>query len=84
MNVIKFKAKGRRFAVPEDVMNVLRVELYKFDPQELADTMGVSRSCVYAIRSGRTKWPRGETMFRMLEALDVEIRLYAVKEGRYL
>lgn len=39
------------------------------DPALLAIRVGVSTSCIYAIRSGKTKWPRKETLFSICRVL---------------
>lgn len=82
-NVVRFR-DGQSFHIPDDVMQALRLRMYNYDVADLAEYMGVSKSCVYAIRNGKTKWPRGDTLFALLNALDVELRLYAVQEQRYI
>ena len=72
------------YAIDEQVMNDLRLRMYNYKPKELAEMLGVSVSCVYALKSGRTKWPRGKTLFALLEALDIKLRLYDAKAQRYL
>lgn len=64
----------------EKAMNVLRYEMYEWHAQDLADAVGVSRSCIEAIRSGRTTWPRHKTFFGLLEALDLD--MYLVKREK--
>lgn len=61
-------------------MNVLRLEMYKHDYKALAEKVGVSKGCIMAIRSGRTKWPRPNTFFGLLRELDLE--MYLVPKGR--
>lgn len=62
-----------RIAVSEDAMNLLRRRMHDWHHTELAEKVGVSSSCIMAIRSGRTKWPRPHTMFRLLEVLNLEM-----------
>jgi predicted transcriptional regulator len=61
----------------EEVMQKLRDMLYEtelsFD--QIAKDVGVSVSTLYAIRSGRTKWPRPNTMFGILEYLKAKMAL---------
>lgn len=59
----------------DDAMNVLRRKMYDFDVGELAEKADISRACVMAIRSGRTKWPRPKTFFNLLKVLDLKMLL---------
>lgn len=84
-NVVTLRKRGdRSFTLDADVMNVLRLRMYEHDVADLCEHMGVSKSCVYAIRSGRTKWPRGKTLFALMDALRIEMRLYDNDNQRYL
>lgn len=56
-------------------MHVLRMEMYKHEYKTLAEKVGVSTSCIMAIRSGRTKWPRPHTFFGLLRELELEMYL---------
>lgn len=56
-------------------MNVLRMKMHEWHHEELSKRVGVSVSCIMAIRSGRTKWPRPATFFGLLDALDLEMVL---------
>lgn len=82
--VIRLPNKVTPYRIDEDMMNDLRMRMHVYEPKELAEMMGVSVGCVYALRSGRTKWPRGRTLFALLAALDIDLRLYDVKNQRYL
>lgn len=64
----------------EAAMNVLRREMYAWDYKELAAQVGVSYSCIMAIRSGRTAWPRPKTFFNLLDVLQLD--LYIIPRGR--
>lgn len=64
-----------RWTLPEDVMEDIRWRMHDFDAADIAALAGVSRSCIYAIRRGKTKWPRGTTLFPLLRALDIELVL---------
>lgn len=57
----------------EGAMDVVRRHMYGHDHKELASRCGVSVSCIFAIRSGRTKWPRATTFFMLLYVLDLEL-----------
>jgi hypothetical protein len=73
LRVITSIGEGQRVLSDHQAMQYIRERMYLFDPLDLADSVGVSRSCIYSIRSGRTKWPRGTTLFRMLDVLDLEL-----------
>jgi hypothetical protein len=66
---------GQRMLKAEDAMNFVRDRIYLWDIKALASECGVTTSCLYSIRAGRTEWPRGKTLFRLLEALDLELWL---------
>lgn len=68
-----YRRKSQRIAVSEDAMNILRLEMYNIHPADLAAQVGVSVSCINAIRSGRTKWPRPNTFFLLLERFQLEL-----------
>lgn len=59
----------------EAVMDRLRIEMHEYDVDVLANMVGVSKSCIMAIRSGRTKWPRPKTFFGILDALNMHMTL---------
>lgn len=53
----------------------LRMEMYHYDASDIAESCGISLSCVYNIRSGKTKWPRGRTIFKIADYLGIEIHM---------
>lgn len=57
------------------VLREVRLEIYKHDYILLARKIGVSPSTVMAFRSGRTRWPRPNTLFAILEEIGYEIRI---------
>lgn len=57
------------------LMDVLRRDLYNQDLEMLSVRIGVSVSCLYAIRSGRTKWPRHTTLLTLIHVLGYELWL---------
>lgn len=60
----------------EALMDALRHELYaQEDLERLANRIGVHKSTLFAIRSGRTKWPRHTTMLTLIHALGFELWL---------
>jgi predicted transcriptional regulator len=65
----------KRLRNADDAMQTLRMEIYAWDHKELAKAIGVSPSCIMAIRSGRTKWPRPKTFFGLLDALELDMLL---------
>lgn len=62
----------------EAAMTVIRNAVDGFnDDYLLARRIGVSQSCIYYIRTGRTKWPRHGTFFALLAVLDLELVIRA-------
>lgn len=73
-NVVPIKTRayaGVRDA--EAAMDIIRDRLYGKDLSTLCKRVGVSQSCLYSIRAGRTKWPRHGTFFALLDVLDLEM-----------
>lgn len=62
----------------QEAMSVLRLEMYNWHHEYLAEQVGVSVSCIMAIRSGRTKWPRPHTFFGLLRVLGLAMYLKKV------
>lgn len=73
MAVVALRHKSQRITVAADAMNIMRLKMYNWHPKDLADECDVSVSCIYAIRNGKTKWPRPHTFFALLEALDLHM-----------
>jgi hypothetical protein len=59
----------------EALMDALRKDLYERDLVALANYVGVSASALYAIRAGRTKWPRHATLLTLIHVLKYELWL---------
>lgn len=59
----------------EALMGVVQRDLYVWDLEMLANRVGVSKSTLYAIRSGRTKWPRHATLLTLIHVLGYELWL---------
>jgi len=59
----------------EALMNALRKDLYERDLYVLSRHVGVSESCLYAIRAGRTKWPRHATLLTLIHVLGYKLWL---------
>lgn len=55
------------------ILQHVRLRMYDWSASDLAATCGISTSCVYRIRGGRTKWPRQATFFTLLRVLDLEL-----------
>lgn len=66
---------GRKLTDADKAMYVLRRAIDGRNIYDLSKEVGVSASCLYAISSGRTKWPRPNTFFGLLRALDLEMYL---------
>ena len=59
----------------EELLHEIRKELFKHDLSTLATRIGVGRSALYHIRSGRTKWPRETTLFCIIHGLGMRLTL---------
>ena len=76
-----YTMKPRVFDSREALMDVIRHELHDFDSKELkivASQSDVTVSTLYAIRSGRTMWPRHKTFFNLINALGLQVELRRV------
>jgi len=61
-----------------EIMNTIRTKLYQYDTdqlKEIALIIGRSYSCLIAIRSGRSQWPRAHTMFSLAKMLGLRLTL---------
>lgn len=74
-NVVELRKGPQGYTVAEDVMNAIRVRMYAYETEWLADEVGVSKGCIMAIRSGRTLWPRPKTFFGLLRVLDLKVAI---------
>lgn len=66
---------AKRLANEDETLMVLRLAMYGRPTDQLAKDVGVTSSCIYSIQSGRTKWPRPNTFFGLLRALELEMHL---------
>jgi transcriptional regulator with XRE-family HTH domain len=69
--------KPRHFTSAESLLYAVR-EQQKGDQRtitQLAGEVGVSSSTIYNFRSGKTRWPRPTTLFPLLKALGLRMRL---------
>lgn len=56
------------------IMDVVRHALYDYgDLDPLAIKIGRSHTCLYAIRRGKTRWPRWDTLLSLLPHLGLEL-----------
>jgi hypothetical protein len=68
----------------EEIMNLVRDKLYEYgDPKILAEVSGLNVGTIYAIRSGRTVWPRPNTLFTLLPLLGLKFELVEVRKITY-
>jgi hypothetical protein len=79
-NIVQFVLNKEKRAVKvsdrEALMDALRDALYaEEDIERLANRIGVHKSTLFAIRSGRTKWPRHTTMLTLIHVLGFELWL---------
>lgn len=75
--VTPFIPRPRVFDSREAVMDLIRAELYAYpmDYASLAREIGIREGTLYAVRSGRTKWPQPHTFFGLVKALGLEVQL---------
>lgn len=74
-NVIRMRPKSIGLTNAEDAMTIIRNRMYGEDLELMSVRVGVSVSCLYAIRAGRTKWPRHVTFFSLIDVLGLELVL---------
>jgi hypothetical protein len=72
-------------AARAEIMDEVRWALYDYgDLKPLAKAIGRSPRCLYALRSGQTRWPRWDTLFALLPHLGLELRVMRITErARY-
>jgi transcriptional regulator with XRE-family HTH domain len=75
-NVIKLR-KPRTFTSAEAVLEEIRERIHMDGRTQgqLALATGVAQSTIGNIASGKTRWPRPTTLFPLMKALRVRIRL---------
>jgi transcriptional regulator with XRE-family HTH domain len=75
-NVIKFQ-RPQAFDNPERMLKHVRDHMFKCGRtnKDMADSCGVSKATINNLMTGRTRWPRPATLFPLLEALGLEIKL---------
>lgn len=54
-------------------MDLIAEELENHNLELLANRIGLHKSTLHAIRSGKTKWPRHTTMLTLIHALKLEL-----------
>ena len=62
-----------KLSSPEQAMVIVKLKMHNFNIREMAEDLDLSTSALYAMRSGRTKWPRGANLFKVLRYLDLEM-----------
>lgn len=66
----------------KEIMQEIRDHLNQKEPKVVAAYTGLSRSCIYALRNGKTKWPRGTTVDCVLDACGLKIMLVNTGKAR--
>ena len=65
-----------------EVMDEVRAALYEYgDMEELAGITGKSTGCLYAIRSGRTRWPRWDTLFQIMPHIGLALTVRRIRNA---
>lgn len=64
----------------DEMMGLLRTSLYEFgDIEILSNRTGLSKAALYNLRSGRTKWPRWNTIETLMGPLNLRFTLTKYK-----
>ena len=58
-----------------DLMDVVRKAMDGEDVHLLHRRIDVSKSALYAIRRGKTRWPRDYTLFALANDLGIEVQI---------
>lgn len=72
-NVVKMERRYHGVHDAEAAMTVVRNAMEPHDVKWIAMKCAVSTGCIYAIKNGKTKWPRATTFFQLLYVLDLEM-----------
>ena len=64
-----------KLANAEAAMQVIRDEMYLHDIHAMSRSIDVSVTALYAVRAGRTSWPRPKTFFGLINYLGLEMHL---------
>ena len=74
--------KPRVFTSAERLIEEVRKDIFASGEhyKTLATQVGVSASTIGNLANGKTRWPRPTTLFPLLNALGMELRL--IKKGR--
>ena len=70
-----------------EIMDVIRNRLYRYETEQLKEIaliIGRSYSCLIAIRSGRSQWPRANTLFPLAKSLGLRLTLVERQETEYV
>jgi hypothetical protein len=59
----------------DKLMDQIRKDLYGVDIEMISTRVGVGKSTIYSIRSGRTKWPRDTTLLVLIYVLGYNLWL---------
>lgn len=59
----------------DQAMSVIRDAMFEHDIHLLSIRTGVSKSALYSIQRGKTKWPRGDTLFPLCVVLGLQFHL---------
>lgn len=75
--VLPTPARKRSFTSAEELIEEVRTEIYRsgMKYRDIAEKVGVSKSTVYSLASGKTRWPRPTTLFPLLDSMKLELRL---------
>jgi transcriptional regulator with XRE-family HTH domain len=82
-NIVRMPShRPRSFTSAERMIEEVRKDIFASGEKykNLAEKVGVSASTINNLASGKTRWPRPTTLFPLLNALGLELKM--VKKGR--
>ena len=79
-NVIRLP-KPRSYTSAESVIEEVRLQIFETHTahKEIAKRCAVSATTIHNLANGKTRWPRPTTLFPLLNALNLEMRLVPKK-----
>lgn len=75
-NVVHLR-KPKVFTTREGIIDAVNEAIFKCGKtyQQIADAAGVSNSTIANLASGKTRWPRDTTLFPVMKAVGIGMRI---------
>lgn len=67
-----------KIADSQRAMYLVRRRMDAYEIARLSELTGLSKACLYAIRNGKTRWPRPHSIFTLLSVLGMEMYIKEV------